>query len=676
MRRPLIALALLALSALPAQAARRRADVVVYGGTASGVVAAVAASREDKTVLLLEPGKHLGGMVAGGLGATDVGDPGAVGGLSLEFFQRVRRHYAKRDGEKSQAVKDCAGGFRFAPSVASAVFAEMLKEAKVTVLFDQRLDAVEREGSRLVALKTVKGDEFKGLVYVDATYEGDLLAAAGVKYHVGREGREVYGESLAGVMRFSPAHQWPVRISGMDGKNRLPFVQADALGKPGEGDRRVQAYNYRLCLTDRKENQVPFPRPRGYDAGRFELLARYLAVKPGLKMGQLMNPVRVPDGKTDVNNNGPFSTDHIGANWDYPEADPKRRLALVQDHVGYTQGFLYFLANDKRVPPALRQEVNGWGLARDEFTDNDNWPPQLYVREARRMVGSYVMTQADILDKDKSKKEDSVGLGSYNTDSHHVQRILNTDGTALNEGDFQVPVTPYAIPYRSLTPKGKECENLLVSVCVSASHVAYGSVRMEPVYMILGHACGVAASLAVEEEVSVQRIDVGKLQGRLAKQKAVLSPEDVPARKGPRVLDVAKLAGVVVDDEDAKLTGEWKRSAANGPHVGKGYLHDGDANKGTCKARFEPRLPKAGRYEVRVYYPPSSNRASDTLVVVKRKAAESSFRIDQRMVYNGDVGMLIGAFEFAGGGGEWVEIRNDSKAGYVVADAVAFVPVR
>jgi hypothetical protein len=370
MRIRLLSVLALCFLALPCRAAERSADVVVYGGTASGIVAAVAAAREGKSVLLLEPGKHLGGMVTGGLGATDVGNRGAIGGYALEFFQRVRLYYADKYGEKSQQVKDCADGFRFEPSAASAVFAAMLKEAKVTVLLNQRLESVEREGARIVVLKTAR-DSFKAKVYVDATYEGDLMAAAGVKYHVGREGKDKYGESIAGVMKHSPAHQWPVRVSGMDGKKRLSFIQSVALGKPGEGDRKVQAYNFRLCLTDRKDNQVAFPKPPGYDADRYELLARYLKAKPDLKMGQLMNPVRVPNAKTDVNNNGPFSTDHIGASWDYPEADHKRRLAIVEDHVNYTKGFLYFLANDKRVPAALQKEVNRWGLAKDEQTGTD-----------------------------------------------------------------------------------------------------------------------------------------------------------------------------------------------------------------------------------------------------------------------------------------------------------------
>jgi hypothetical protein len=281
-------------------------------------------------------------------------------------------------------------------------------------------------------------------------------------------------------------------------------------------------------MTQVPANRVPWPKPANYDAARYELLARYLQAKPGLKVGNVCNPVRMPNGKTDTNNNGPFSTDHIGANSGYPEGDAASRRRIWQDHVEYTQGFFYFLAHDPRVPPALRDEANSWGLAKDEFRDTDNWPPQLYVREARRMVGAYVMTQADVTEN--RTKPDSVGLGSYNADSHHCQRVAAADGSALNEGDFQVPVRPYAVPYRSLTPKAGECSNLLVPVCCSASHVAYGTIRMEPVYMILGHASGVAAALACDGDGVVQQVSNERLQAKLKAQKAVLDPAAVPVK--------------------------------------------------------------------------------------------------------------------------------------------------
>ncbi len=534
---------LLSLPGPSAFAELHQADVVVYGATPAGVIAAVAVAREGKSVLLLEPGKHVGGMVSGGLGATDYGNRAAIGGYSREFFDRVRSYYVNKYGAGSPQVKDCSDGFHFEPHVAAHVFRDMLREARVQVVFGRRLDHVilpvgtslapKTEREAIFRLRTEDRDEFIARVWIDASYEGDLMARAHVSYAVGREPRDKYGESIAGVQAHSPAHQWPVPISPFsDNKTLLPFIQAGPVGAPGSGDHKVQAYNFRLCMTNRADNRVPFPRPEGYDPARYELLARYLAAKPGLKVGQLMNPVRMPNGKTDTNNNGPFSTDYIGANWDYPDADYADRERIAKDHVAYTQGFLYFLANDPRVPAALRKEMNTWGLAKDEFVDTDHWPHQLYVRESRRMCGRYIMTQADI--QEHRTKEDSVGLGSYNTDSHHVQRVA-FEGAVLNEGDFQVPVKPYAIPYASLVPVEEECDNLLVPVCMSASHVAYGTVRMEPVYMILGQACGVAAALAIDEKVSVQRIAVDRLQAKLKEQKAILSPDALAAPvKEPR----------------------------------------------------------------------------------------------------------------------------------------------
>jgi hypothetical protein len=515
---------------LPRIAETRRADVVVYGASAGGVIAAVAAAKEGKSVLLLEPGAHVGGMVSGGLGATDHGNRGAIGGLSREFFARVKAHYVAQYGPDAEQVKASSDGFKFEPHVATLVFHEMLKEAKLEPLFGQRLDQVKKSGARIESITTRKGDTFEATIFIDASYEGDLMARAGVSYAVGREGSADFDESIAGVQKRSPAHQWPGPVSAKDDKGGLlPCVQPGLPAPAGTGDKKVQAYNFRLCMTNRKENLVPWPKPAKYEPERYELLARYLAKYPNLKMKQLMNPVMMPNGKTDTNNNGAFSTDHIGANWDYPDADDATRERIWKDHIEYTQGFLWFLANDPRVPKALHDEMNEWGLAKDEFADTDHWPHQLYVREARRMKGEYFMTQKDIMDV--RVKEDSIGLGSYNTDSHHVQRVALEDGSALNEGDFQVRVQPYAIPYRSLVPKAAEGGNLLATVCMSASHVAYGTIRMEPVYMILGHASGVAAALAIDAKTIVQKIDVEKLRAKLKAQKAVLSPDDLVKAK-------------------------------------------------------------------------------------------------------------------------------------------------
>ena len=654
----------------------RRFDVVVYGGTAAGVIAAVSASREGEKVVLIEPGRHLGGMVSGGLGATDFGNRGAVGGITREFFRRVFDHYVKTYGADSKQVKDCSDGFKFEPHVAEAVFREMIREAKVEVVFDSTLGQVEVAHAKIVSIGTGRGESFTGAVYVDASYEGDLMARAGVAYTVGREGRAKYNESIAGVQARSPAHQWPVAVPalGKDG-HPLPTVQAGEAGEAGSDDRKVQAYNYRLCMTDAKDNQVPFPKPDGYDPARYELLARYLALKPDLKVGQLMHPSRMPNAKTDTNNNGPFSTDHVGANWDYPDADEATRRKIVDDHVAYVQGFLYFLANDPRVPKALHDEMAGWGLAKDEFVDTGNWPHQLYVREGRRMVGAYFMTQADVMDL--RTKVDSVGLGSYNTDSHHVQRILQADGSALNEGDFQVGVRPYAIPYRSLIPQPNQCTNLLVPVCMSASHVAYGTIRMEPVYMILGHGCGVAAALADRGKTTVHEVPVEKLSLLLAEQGSILRPDQVPSpvKAAANAIDPAKLAGIVVDDPAATKSGDWQHSSAVGPFVGEGYLHDGGKKDGSARIRFTPKLPKSGEYEIRLYSTPNPNRATNALVQIHALGNDHTVRVDQRRPIRGGAAIVLGPYSFSVGEAGWVELRNDGADGHVIADAVAFVPV-
>lgn len=667
---------LVLLALLPTASAQQtktmQVDVAVYGGNAGGVIAAVAAAREGKSVILLEPGKHVGGMVSGGLGATDVGNAGAIGGYSREFFDRVKAHYVKKYGPKSQQVKDCAGGFRFEPHVAEKIFREMLQEAKVTVLFEERLAKVTMEGSVIRAVTMTSGLEVHAKMFIDASYEGDLMAKAKVSYTVGREGANEFNESIAGVQKHSAAHQWPVKVSPfIDGKKLLPLIQSEPAGAAGGGDRKVQAYNFRLCMTQDPRQRLPFPKPANYDPARYELLARYLEKRPDVKVGQLMNPVKVPNGKTDTNNNGPFSTDHIGANWDYPDAGDAARAKIWQDHIDYQQGFLYFLANDPRVPPALHKEMNTWGLAKGEFEDTHHWPHQLYVREARRMRGAYVMRQADIMDN--RVKADSVGLGSYTTDSHHVQRVVGDDGFVINEGDFQVRVLPYAIAYRSLVPKAQECVNLLVPVCMSATHVAYGTIRMEPVYMILGQASGVAASLAIDDKVDVQEVAIDKLQTKLKAQKAVLSPAGLAAKALPAALriDPAKLAGLVVDDERAEKTGAWTHSTSSGPFVADGYVHDNREEPGKRKVRFTPKL-KAGTYEVRLFYAPHANRATNALAIIHHAGGEHTVRVNQRLSHEGK-GVRLGAFRFDAAGG-WVEVRNDAADGYVIADAVQWIP--
>jgi hypothetical protein len=491
-------------------------DVVVYGSTAGGLIAAVASAREGLRVTLVTPDRHLGGMVSGGLGWTDYGKKQVIGGYSLEVFERIGRKYG-RDIE-----------WHFEPHVAEAVFDDMVREAGVTLVRGRLRETggVIKSGAAITALVTEDGAAIRGKVFVDATYEGDLMAQAGVLYTWGREGTGAFGESLAGVRDRTPLHHFRAAVSPRDALGALLREITERSNDPvGAADRRVQAYNFRLCMTRVPENRIPFGKPVAYDAERYGLLARYLpALESTLARPLAINDVMKADllqnGKTDTNNNGAFSTDYIGGSYDYPEGSYATRARIRQAHVDYIKGFLYFLANDARVPASLSSEMKTWGLCGDEFVDTDHWPYQLYVREARRMIGEYVMSQKDI--QTELGKPDAIGMGSYNSDSHNVQRRPTADGASVeNEGDMQVPVTPYQIPYRVMVPKRAEASNLLVPVCFSATHVAYSTLRMEPQYMIIGHAAGVAAKLAIAGGLAVQDIDVAALKTKLQSQRAI-----------------------------------------------------------------------------------------------------------------------------------------------------------
>ncbi len=510
----------------------READVVVYGGTPAGVTAAIQAARMGRKTLLFSFNQHVGGLTSGGLTATDLGKPKAIGGMAMDFYHRL------------------GSSVDFSPSKAEALYLKMLEEVGVTVLLKRRLTSVEMKDKRMVSVTMDTGETIKGSVFIDATYEGDLLAAAGVSYHVGREPRSAYGESLAGqwqqvswkgVYQFCDLPISPHVVPGDASSGLLPEISPDKPGAPGDGDYRVQAYNFRMHLSD-KADRVPFPKPNGYDPARFALLARFLNADPDLRWTlnyttrpMTDGPVQMRNG--DSNNAGSFSSDYIGGCHRWPDGTyepvsfsqlppPRRGLpvplpelyrlreTIFQDHVTYQQGLMFFLANDSQVPKELQERVRRFGLCPNEFKQTGNWPHYLYIREGRRMVSSYIMTQDDC--ESKRVAEDSVGLASYAMDSHFCQRLVvveNGQTTVRNEGAFgHVCPKPYPVSYRSLVPKQEECSNLLVPVCLSASHVAYGSIRMEPVFMILGQSAGLAASIAIEDNVSVQDVDYGKLK--------------------------------------------------------------------------------------------------------------------------------------------------------------------
>jgi len=524
-----------------------RYDVVIYGGTTGGIFSAVSIARDGGgSVIVLEPTGHIGGMVTGGLGWTDLGTWRSIGGMAGEFYGRIKAHYddpaawkfETRDAYlKRPRRKPIADGkwWFHEPSAATRVLLEMMKEAGVTVLTNRRLVSVEKQGNRIVSIRSDKGDVFHGRVFIDATYEGDLLAKAGVSYRVGRESSAEYGEKFAGVVprEYSTRKQWDVDISPYAEDGTLLFgVQDIPRGKDGAGDRKVQAYNYRICLTDHPENRVPIEKPQNYDPRRYDLLARYIAAKPKIKLqrGLLGRFSALPNRKTDINDGGPFSTDFIGFNWDYPDGDSATRQDILQQHLDYTRGLLYFIGHDPRVPGKIREEMLEWGYPKDEYTDNGNWTPQLYVREARRMVGDYVMTSHDL--ETNRSKEDSIGMGSYGADSHQVQRIVE-NGVVRNEGnpnDFTPGHRPYEIPYRAITPKRHESDNLLVTFCVSASHMGFASIRMEPVFMILSESAGLAAMDAVRQDIAVQEVSYRRLLPKLMEREQLLKLEQLSGK--------------------------------------------------------------------------------------------------------------------------------------------------
>lgn len=655
-------------------------DVIVYGATPGGISAALAASREGASVLVIEPTRWIGGMVTGGLASTDVGNEKVIGGIAREFF-------AQAAGSKAGTPMWYAE-----PQVNMATFKAMLQKAKIEVQTGRNLKSISRDGDRIESLMTDDRKRYEAKVFIDATYEGDLMARAGVSYIIGREARDAYGEPLAG---FQPAPLRPRTIEQMaqdspsigGPKNAMNYVHGtpakiqalDVAGLPlpgvsnqwsevGEGDSRTQAYNFRVIVTRTPENRVPFPKPAHYDAARYELLARTIEAFPGIRFSKLVYLGPIANGKFDANAIGlVVGTDHVGANYAYPDGDEKMRAKIWQDHVDYVQGFFWFLANEPRVPEDLRKQASQWGLAKDEFTDNDHWPYALYVREARRMIGEYVMRQDDCTQH--ITKPDSIGMGSFIMDSHAVQRLVNHDGSVIDEGNFDMPVRPYQIPYRSLVPQKSQCENLLVPVCMSASHVAYGSIRMEPQYMIMGQACGLAAVQALRTQKAVQDIDVAALQAKLREQKQVL---ELPLPPGS--VELKNLAGIVVDDAEAQYTGEWVGSSSSGGVEGM-YHHDGNEAKGMKSARFEVRVPKDGRYEVRFAYATAPNRATNVPVKVSHADGEQTVTVNEKQTPTLDKAFVsLGKFRFTADKPAVVTVTTEGTDGYVVVDAVQLLP--
>ena len=680
--RLLLAFGLLLL-ARPAQAAE--ADVIVYGATPGGFCAAIAAAREGAKVVLLEPTAHVGGVNTGGLSFSDSNQTvrSTLLGLFEEWHQRVAADYAAR-GVKlpyDVAVKDNSV-WTYEPHVAARVTDAMLKEAGVSVQTKQNLEGVEKDGAKIVGLRT-SGGMHTAKVFIDATYEGDLMARAGVVWHLGRESRDEYGESYAG-------RQYPkakMAINGFDANGLpLPFITSVRPGDDQAGEETVMVYSFRLCLTKNAANRIPFPEPKSYDPARFELVRRYFQQYPNAPLPWDLYPL--PGDKFDANNGigKMFSMGLVGEANGWCASDPAGRAKLWEKHKQYTLEFYQFLTTDPAVPAKIRETMAELGLCRDEFPETEHWSPQLYVREGRRMDGRYTLTQKDVL-KD-AQKDDPIAISSFPIDSHDCRRLALPDGV-INEGTIFPVRMPgrrhgyaYHIPYRAITPAASECSNLLVPVALSATHVAYSSVRVEPTWMAIGQGAGVAAALAAKAGVTVQALDYPTLRTRLLAQKVVLElpklpPADKPARaSGPVSLDPKSLPGLILDDAQAELSGDWERSTNFKPHVGVGYLHDEQRADGRSRATFRFKGPADGDFELRMAYSAHETRTTRLPVTIMGGDMEQRFTVDQTQpMPTGEAFRPIGSLRLRQGIEYTLTVTNQDTKGFVIVDAFQLLPV-
>ena len=680
--RLLLAFGLLLL-ARPAQAAE--ADVIVYGATPGGFCAAIAAAREGSKVVLLEPTAHVGGVNTGGLSFSDSNQTvrSTLLGLFEEWHQRVAADYAGR-GVKlpyDVAVKDNSV-WTYEPHVAARVTDAMLKEAGVSVLTKQTLEGVEKAGARIVGLRT-SGGTHTAKVFIDATYEGDLMARAGVVWHIGRESRDEYGESFAG-------RQYPkekMAINGFDANGLpLPFITSLRPGDDQAGEETVMVYSFRLCLTKNPANRVPFPEPQTYDPARFELIRRYFQKYPNAPLPWDLYPL--PGDKFDANNGigKMFSMGLVGEANGWCASDPAGRAKLWEKHKQYTLEFYKFLTTDRAVPAKIRATMAELGLCRDEFPETQHWSPQLYVREGRRMDGRMILTQKDVLED--PKKDDPIAISSFPIDSHDCRRLALPDGV-INEGTIFPVRMPgrrhgyaYHIPYRAITPSASECSNLLVPVALSATHVAYSSVRVEPTWMAIGQSAGVAAALAAKAGVTVQALDYPTLRTRLLAQKVVLDLPVLPpvgkvARSaGPVSIDAKSLPGLILDDAQAELSGDWERSTNFKPHVGTGYLHDEQRSDGKSRAVFRFKGPAEGDFALRIAYSAHATRTTRLPVTIVGVGTEQSFTVDQTIALPiGQAFREVGRIRLRQGMDYTLTVTNEATKGFVILDAFQLLPV-
>ena len=644
-------------------AQERTVDVCVYGGSSAGVMAAYTAKLNGKSVILIEPGKHLGGLTAGGLGYTDIGNKYAVSGLARDYYRRIGAYYGKFEQ------------WIFEPHVAENLFKEYIKRASVDVVFEHRLANVSSAKGAIsnIEIEPANGgprQTIKAKMFIDCTYEGDLMAKANVKYFVGRESNKDYNETYNGYQVMS-GHQFPdgidpYRIKGKPESGLLWGISPASPRAAGTGDKMVQAYNFRICLSNDPANMIPITKPDNYDSSRYELLVRLMEKEPDRPFNRILKPDLMPNGKTDINNNGPVSTDMIGVNYDYPEATYEQRAAIIKTHEDYTKGLLYFIATSKRLPSRLGVEMRKWGYPKDEYKDNGNWSHQPYIREARRMIGEYVMTQANCEGREVVK--DGVGMAAYTMDSHNTQRLV-INGMVKNEGNVEVGgFPPYPISYRSLIPKRAECTNLFVPVCLSATHIAYGSIRMEPVFMVLAQSSAVAACMAIDKKIPVQDVNIPQLQQRL--------------KADP--LSDKSTAEILVDNDDAvgvvatgPLTRLLKAPGAYGPSV---MADTTSFKQQKTTLKFTPTVVKAGAYKIYVYCPRTTKGTSkQTMAVFDGKASKDVVISPNAVKVEGQTSgewISLGTFTLPAGKSSSVTVTTAGADGIVVADAVLFVPER
>jgi len=660
--------------------AATEADVIVYGATPGGFCAAIAAAREGASVIMLEPTAHVGGVNTGGLCFSDSNQTvrSTVMGLFDEWHSRVEKDYQQRGIELPYkvSVKDHTH-WTYEPHVAAKITKEMLDEAGVKVLTKRVLKSVIKGGTHITMLLTSEG-EFAAKMFIDGTYEGDLMAAAGVSWTIGREGRKEFGESLAGKQY--PKKKMMMSGLGADGKP-LPFITTTDAGPDEDGDKNVMIYSFRLCVTKDPANRVPFPMPANYDPARFEIVRRYFAQEKRPHL--LWDLYPLPGNKFDANNGigKQFSMGLMGACNGWSEADEAGRAKIWEAHKQYTLEMHHFLSTDPAVPVAIREEYAQIGLCRDEFADYDHWSPQLYVREGRRMIGEYVVSQKDIIDD--PKKDDAIVVSSFPIDSHDCQRV-GTAEFVINEGTI-MPVRisgrrhgyAYHIPYRAITPKAAECDNLLVPVALSCTHVGISSIRVEPTWMILGQSAGIAAAMSAKQNLAVQKLPYPALRERLLTHKQVLGLPvlaDLPHEpKGAMNIDPKTLPGIVLDDKQAELKGEWSHSSGFKPHIGTGYLHDDKRADGQSIAIFRFKSPKPGKYDLRMAYSAHETRATKVPVTIESDGRKTEIKVDQtKPLPAGEAFRSIGSVELDGD--TIITIRNADTDGFVILDALQLLP--